>query len=84
MSSIDELPPAWPAMWRALKRGYEAEPRLLSVAFGMSLLASQRPYRATIATTSAGSPSMGISRGQVRVGRRSSPDVAKGRRRGLF
>ena len=40
MSSIDPLPPALPAMWRALKRGYEAEPWLLSVAFGMSLLAA--------------------------------------------
>jgi ATP-binding cassette subfamily B protein len=27
-------------MWRALKRGYEAEPLLLSVAFGLSLLAA--------------------------------------------
>ena len=27
-------------MWRALKRGYEAEPRLLVVAFGLSLLAA--------------------------------------------
>ena len=40
MSSTDDLPPALPAMWRALKRGYEAEPRLLSVAFGLSLLAA--------------------------------------------
>src|SRR5690242_7184552 len=40
MSSIDRLPPAFPAMWRALKRGYEAEPLLLVVAFGMSLLAA--------------------------------------------
>src|SRR5262249_16512647 len=28
------------AMWRALKRGYEAEPRLLTVAFGLSLLSA--------------------------------------------
>ncbi len=27
-------------MWRALKRGYEAEPRLLVVAFGLALLAA--------------------------------------------
>src|SRR5438105_11878486 len=40
MSSTDGLPPALPAMWRALKRGYEAEPLLLSVAFGLSLLAA--------------------------------------------
>jgi ATP-binding cassette, subfamily B, bacterial len=40
MSSTDDLPPALPAMWRALKRGYEAEPLLLSVAFGLALLAA--------------------------------------------
>src|SRR2546429_6033522 len=40
MSSTDDLPPALPAMWRALKRGYQAEPLLLSVAFGLSLLAA--------------------------------------------
>jgi ATP-binding cassette subfamily B protein len=36
----DEMPPALPAMWRALKRAYQAEPRLLPVAFGLSLLAA--------------------------------------------
>ncbi len=36
----DDMPPALPAMWRALKRGYQAEPWLLSVAFGLSLLAA--------------------------------------------
>src|SRR5438874_7955323 len=40
MRPTDDLPPALPAMWRALKRGYEAEPLLLSVAFGLSLLAA--------------------------------------------
>src|SRR5213594_3922479 len=40
MSSTDDLPPALPAMWRALKRGYEAAPLLLSVAFGLSLAAA--------------------------------------------
>src|SRR5712664_3147567 len=40
MRPIDDLPPALPAMWRALKRGYQAEPLLLSVAFGLSLLAA--------------------------------------------
>jgi ATP-binding cassette subfamily B protein len=40
MSSRDDLPPALPAMWRALKRGYQAEPLLLVVAFGFSLLAA--------------------------------------------
>src|SRR5256712_2936773 len=40
MSLTDDLPPALPAMWRALKRGYEAAPLLLSVAFGLALLAA--------------------------------------------
>src|SRR5439155_11218937 len=34
------MPGALPAMWRALKRGYQAEPRLLPVSFGLSLLAA--------------------------------------------
>jgi ATP-binding cassette subfamily B protein len=36
----DDLPPALSAMWRALKRAYHAEPRLLPVAFSLSLLAA--------------------------------------------
>src|SRR5713226_2106872 len=40
MRPVDDLPPVVPAMWRALKRGYEAEPLLLGVAFGLSLLAA--------------------------------------------
>ena len=36
----DDLPPALPAMWRALKRAYRAEPRLLPVSLGLSLLAA--------------------------------------------
>jgi ATP-binding cassette subfamily B protein len=40
MSPHDDMPAAIPAMWRALKRGYQAEPRLLTVAFGLSLLAA--------------------------------------------
>jgi ATP-binding cassette, subfamily B, bacterial len=40
MSSNEDLPPALSAMWRALKRGYQAEPLLLSVAFGLSLFAA--------------------------------------------
>ena len=42
MSSTEAvaLPPALRSLWRALKRGYEAEPLLLSVAFGLSLLAA--------------------------------------------
>ena len=37
---LDELPRALPAMWRMLVLGYQAEPRLLSVAFSLSLLAA--------------------------------------------
>ena len=40
MPSKDDLPAALPAMWRALKRGYDAEPLLLCVAFGLALLAA--------------------------------------------
>jgi ATP-binding cassette subfamily B protein len=40
MSSPKDLPPALPAMWRVLRRGYAAEPRLLVVSFGLSLLAA--------------------------------------------
>jgi ATP-binding cassette, subfamily B, bacterial len=40
MQPPDEMPAAMPAMWRALKRGYEAEPLMLPVAFGLSLLAA--------------------------------------------
>ncbi|HEV1283663.1 MAG TPA: ABC transporter ATP-binding protein [Bryobacteraceae bacterium] len=36
----DDLPPAMSAMWRALKRAYQAEPRLLPVSFSLSLLAA--------------------------------------------
>jgi len=38
--SVVELPPALSSMWRALVRGYQAEPLLLSVAFGLALLAA--------------------------------------------
>ncbi len=40
MSSTDDLPGALPSMWRALKRGYEAEPWLISVSFGLALLSA--------------------------------------------
>jgi ATP-binding cassette, subfamily B, bacterial len=40
MKPADDMPGAMPAMWRALKRGYEAEPLLLPVSFGLSLLAA--------------------------------------------
>lgn len=36
----DGMPPAFSSMWRALKRAYWAEPRLLPVSFGLSLLAA--------------------------------------------
>ena len=36
----DDLPAALPAMWRALRRGFDAEPALLSIAFTLSLLAA--------------------------------------------
>ena len=37
---IDDMPAALPAMWRAVKRGYKAEPLMLPVAFSLSLLAA--------------------------------------------
>jgi ATP-binding cassette subfamily B protein len=40
MSSADDLPPALSSMWRALKRGYRAEPLLISVSFALALLAA--------------------------------------------
>ncbi|MPZ98613.1 MAG: ATP-binding cassette domain-containing protein [Dehalococcoidia bacterium] len=38
--SPDDLPGSISSMWRALKRGYQAEPALLVVAFGLALLAA--------------------------------------------
>jgi ATP-binding cassette subfamily B protein len=40
MSSPDDLPPALSSMWRALRRGFEAEPRLLVAAFILSLVSA--------------------------------------------
>jgi ATP-binding cassette subfamily B protein len=40
MSQPPDLPPALSSMWRALRRGYQAEPLLLAVSFGLSLLAA--------------------------------------------
>lgn len=37
---LDQVPTAWLAMWRTLKRGYVAEPALLVVSFVLSLLAA--------------------------------------------
>jgi ATP-binding cassette subfamily B protein len=36
----DDLPPALSSMWRALVRAYRAEPRLLPLSFGLSLLSA--------------------------------------------
>jgi ATP-binding cassette, subfamily B, bacterial len=40
MKLPDQMPGGLVSMWRALKRGYQAEPRLLSVAFGLSLISA--------------------------------------------
>ncbi|HLH54221.1 MAG TPA: ABC transporter ATP-binding protein [Verrucomicrobiae bacterium] len=40
MQPVEEMPPALPSMWRALKRGYRAEPLMLPLALGFSLLAA--------------------------------------------
>ncbi|SPF35534.1 ABC-type multidrug transport system, ATPase and permease component [Candidatus Sulfopaludibacter sp. SbA4] len=40
MPSPDQLPPALPSMWRALKRAHQAEPRLLGVSLALALLAA--------------------------------------------
>ncbi len=40
MYSRDDLPRALPSMWRALKRAYEAEPKLLVVAFGFAMVSA--------------------------------------------
>jgi ATP-binding cassette subfamily B protein len=40
MKAPDDMPRALPAMWRVWKRGYQAEPLLLMVSFGLSLLAA--------------------------------------------
>ena len=40
MSSLEPLPSALNSMWRALKRGYVAEPALLAISFALALLAA--------------------------------------------
>ena len=40
MSSIEPMPGAVESMWRALKRGYVAEPTLLVISFTLALLAA--------------------------------------------
>ncbi|HEX8803106.1 MAG TPA: hypothetical protein VF743_02900, partial [Acidimicrobiales bacterium] len=39
-SRDDDMPPGLSAMWRTLRLGYRAEPRLLVVAFTLALLAA--------------------------------------------
>jgi ATP-binding cassette subfamily B protein len=39
-ASTDEMPPALSSMWRLCKLGFKYEPKLMSVAFGLSLLAA--------------------------------------------
>jgi ATP-binding cassette subfamily B protein len=43
MSSTDTIAPmpgSWPSLWRAIKRGYAAEPSLISVSFGLAMLSA--------------------------------------------
>ncbi len=40
MSSTDDLPGGLESMWRAFKRGYEAEPALMLIAFTLALVAA--------------------------------------------
>src|SRR5688500_2306265 len=39
-SSADDMPPPWSSMWRCCKLGFRFEPKLMTVAFGLSLLAA--------------------------------------------
>ena len=39
-AALDDMPDALPSMWRAVKRGYDAEPALIAIAFALSLLAA--------------------------------------------
>ena len=39
-AQMDDMPAALPSMWRAVKRGYDAEPALIAIAFALSLLAA--------------------------------------------
>ncbi len=39
-SSADQLPPALSSMWRLCKLGFRYEPKLMSVAFGLAVLAA--------------------------------------------
>ena len=37
---IQPMPGSWAALWRAMKRGYAAEPSLISVSFGLAMLSA--------------------------------------------
>ena len=39
-ADLDDLPPALPALWRTLKIGYQAEPKLLLASFAMNLFSA--------------------------------------------
>ncbi len=39
-TTLDEMPGSMPALWRAVKRGYAAEPSLLSLSLGLALLSA--------------------------------------------
>ena len=38
--AIQAMPGGWEALWRAMKRGYAAEPSLISVSFGLAMLSA--------------------------------------------
>ena len=38
MRSDDDLPKAWPSLWRTFRLGYRAEPRLLALSLSLALL----------------------------------------------
>ena len=73
MSSTDDLPPALPAMWRALKRGYEAEP-----------LALERVVRAVAAGRAAGRAARALAQAarRRRARRPARAGADRGRRAG--
>ena len=52
----DDMPPAIPSMWRALKRGYEAEPLLLVVAFSLSLFSEDPNLSPTVPLNAVSMP----------------------------
>jgi hypothetical protein len=69
-----------PASPRPVLPGRSAPGSAFTNSLGASLGASQSAWAAAIAAASAGTPSTGISRGQVSVGCRPSPGSANGPR----